>query len=472
MSTIERLAKLNDSWTQYFAKNPSENAYSKLSNVSLVNVEGQFIFAKTPERSFLETITDTAPIESCFKTQLRKVRLLLSDVDPTTLNEEKAKAVKELSERINRLGRHIFVSKQGTICAHIRRWLFGIQENILDYQIEHQEAIGAPTQIQQGLPNKNSVSCWLNASLMYLTCTSLYDPLLSTQQSRPSQEVLRKSLHAIVSALRAKNHTYIIESLYNELLRSLKNSKFSDLLEGEQDASEFLLRLQNHFALRKEAEQIKQTTIYTSDDAGIYKKTKDLVPSSRLMIRPPQTGETIDIQALLDEQSQKNGITHYEIADQDPSLRDTDFNDEKAPKNFYCQDVCVQLPDSLEVYIERGHFNKEVQDATVPRQSLVAPNGYIELNEYRLISQNLHGKERIVGKEVKTRCKYQIVAAIEHKGDYASFGHYVTLARAPDGKTITCYDDQTLHTTQDESVWQNAYLLQLKIVERNDVAAM
>ena len=183
------------------------------------------------------------------------------------------------------------------------------------------------------------------------------------------------------------------------------------------------------------------------------------------MIRPQDSAGDIDIQACLDKKTNQDGVRRY--LQQDMSLHESCID--TTTQDFICQEACLKLPDFLEVYIERGHFNKEVQDATIPEQKIVAPNGCIELIEYSPVLSDVQGESICTEVRPKTRCTYQIVAALEHKGSFAAFGHYTALARSPDTKTITRYSDRLCSTTDDESVWKNAYLLQLQIIKREDV---
>jgi hypothetical protein len=395
-----------------------------------------------------------------FAIQLTKVRALLSSLQNNPLSNEERERCERLEERINALGRHVFTKrKQHTYFCFAQPVLSFYQLRV--FSPTH--TLVKPDMIKRGLKNLNKKLCWLNASVKFLAANKEYDSMLMSQNADPQLEGIRKSLFRLVDDLRRNWHQYLIDSLQQELVDTLRASHFRNFLDRQEDADEFILQVDNHL-LPEKPHEINLIKIFTSFTDGIYKDgAMEDQRTNRLQIAP-NGDEVVDIEECFTREDVASNLTTYYIGD--------DYQADAPPLDFGVVNYVSHYPKSLEITQRRNivGYNPQEQNGIVSNSKLRINNGIVELTEYEPVYTHRGDNDILTGVRPSARCTFRAIAAIERRGGISSSGHFVTHTRARDG-TITTHDDHRISHNRPETVWQNAYYLMLRLVHRENLPA-
>ena len=233
-----------------------------------------------------------------------------------------------------------------------------------------------------------------------------------------------------------------MDALHDELIEALEKSDFRAFLQGQQDADEFIAQLSGNF-IAPERENIHLFTSFSTLGQDVEKKPVEH-ETPRLLIVPNED-EEIDIQKCYQEMGFLEGVSSY-LPQGDAKLC------------FGKHDIVTHFPEILEIKINRGiaHNNGPVCRSKIHFDE----PGKLILNEFAPETTSSRAK-------IKSICTYQVVAAIERRGKSTNSGHYVTHIRANDG-SISTHSDRKVIPGQDETVWENAYYLILKRINRHE----
>lgn len=456
-SNIE-LDTLNLSWFGCF-KDASMHSDNFLNQMTLVTVDKLPLFSARPPLGFYtffqEILNGQEPL---FSTNLKAVKALFIQSSGTGQLDE---SYRDLQERINTLGRHIFTQRKSCICSCMH------SDRIGDFEVRHfaPNALPAVALVERGLPNHNLNMCWLNAALMLLTMTNYYDPVLTDRLDDPILEALRSALCRLIQALRLNYNQLIVNDLHSEVVEQMKESGFCDLLQGQQDAAEFLLLLQHAFKYKRpDSEVIHSTTVYESFQENIFKPARKNEPTLRLMITANTANSEISISSCLTEKGYTEGISSYCVKEADGYKSIEDSTD---TKSFTHQELFTHLPNTLEVIINKQFLlQREGGFQALVQEQLLTDDTQIVLYEHS-ISDTDHSNNQI---QPKTRCVYKITTSIEQVGSTIERGHYIANARIND--TIVRYSDMEVKKNQNESLFRKSYLLLLECIERTELTAV
>ncbi len=445
------LHALNLSWFGCTGCTLPAGPVAALDQITLVTIDKKPFFSARPPTSFLAFFPglwkgyDPDFSKNVYEVQQRFAQL------PATYTPGEKEALQDLQRRINLLGRYIFVERATCVNSLLRT------ERLASFEVRYftPTTLPAPATVKTGLKNLNSTMCWLNATIIYLTATSYYDKFLTEPIENPVFEALRASFCRLIHALRLNENSVVVDDLHREVVEQMKESKFCDLLKDQQDASEFLVLLQQNFAHKRPQNELVQcVTLFESTDSTISKPLHMDQPSLRSVIVPPESGE-VDIAACMQEPGSVEGVTSY-VIEQDDTVLAVESGD---PRAFSTREVFVHLPDQLEVLIRKRHqiSLREGFSAVVCKQKLKL--GPIALFEHEMCGSHTT--------RPKTRCTYRIKASIEQRGETASSGHYVANIRTANG--ISSYSDSDVVHEQGESCFERSYLVLLECQERTAV---
>lgn len=447
-NSVSELLALRESFLQYPAPWLNVNA-------------GQPVFSERPQSTFTSFIKDLCSNESPeFSKHLQLVKERFNALPEEIDDAEKRQALIDLQTKITSLGRDIFVKRASCIYSIFK------PERLCDFEMRHFIPTSLPplSVIKRGLPNPTLTLCWLNTALMYLSTTEHYDILLTSADCDPQVEQLRQSLCRLITALRTNANQLVINDLHGELCDALKMEQFEQLLDGQQDANEFLIQLQNALQYKRPHDnRVHMIALYESKEHDIVRPAKQEEPALPLIIYPKDRGE-IDLSECLEAESIIEGISRYYRKEAGVFC---EVEDARAQKDFTVRYVCTHLPPIVEIYVKRGHqvVDRGEFRTDVPDQKIKI-DGPIVLTEYEPIETDLDGVKMVSGAKPKTLCSYEVIATIERMGKTTERGHYAANAITSDG--VMRYNDMSVEKAT-EAVFKDAYLLQLRCIAREPI---
>ncbi|PJD98148.1 MAG: hypothetical protein CK425_00200 [Parachlamydia sp.] len=337
-----------------------------------------------------------------------------------------------------------------------------------------------PDGIKIGIRNLAN-TCWLNASMKFMSSTDFWDPILVMPTTTPMQAKLQNTLKTYITRMRTENKGYIgkkdakiLEAEVNKLIRD------DPMIGGQMDAAEFFLCLQRVFQYpsaidlnpnNPHKDFYQSTVVYKSNDPGYFH---------------PPNADTAD--PLI-----KISVSYAEaLGDMplDPATllkkRDTrtfkeDEKNEAAPEiNYTTSDYPLNLPKTLHINFsrvvgvedERGR-QKFTEDGLMEQVRCNRPlaldrKGCFELIEYDRSNIGLNDSDNWVIRPTK-KCTYQLTGAILHGGSDKD-GHYTAIERTETGKFIHHNDRSVNEMDADEAINRcenNGVMLRFKRI--NDI---
>lgn len=396
-----------------------------------------------------------------FKLQMRKVQQLFSSLQEVPLSHTDKESLTSLEKHLNTLGSYVFMQRQASMLS------FNRSEKLKEFQVRYTTptVLSPPVKISRYLPNYSRKICWLNAAINYLASTTLYDKNICRPIADPELEALRQKIFFLVEALRKNEEQQIVNALQEELIEQLKNGRFSDLLDGQQDPNDFLVLLRNHFICPlPAAEELQTATVYSNPETTVLKAGIEKPGSTRLQISSTNK-ENIDIQAQFSEE-QVTGNTKEYLINVDGTWKNTEHNDDELYFGF--KEVITRLPNQIEIWLTRGIANQANSTHVSQQEINVGPDGTLVLVEYEAKYQVIDDQVILTSARPKASCTYKVVAAIERLGEKTQRGHFIAYTRSAD-MTITKHDDSTLSQDIPENVWRKASLLQLECITRTAI---
>lgn len=456
MNTIDRLLTHWDNAAQLAGfSNSSIITPTLVQNLHFVSRNGELQFEVKPQRTLFERLIRFIFGESeeeSFSAQTTKIKQIFASIHTTLTEDEKARCTR-LEDRINALGRYVFAHRAE------KTLFFCAGPTLSDYQIRHfskTTQLLAPDSIKRGLYNPSSKLCWLNSSVKFLAASSVYDEMLTTPVEDHSLEELRKALYRTVEALRKNWDQHLVNALHSELIQKLRTTAFRSFINGQQDADEFIIQLNNHFPSHNR-EQIVFTKLYRSFSDNAW-KPGTCHTIDKLQITPTSE-ESFDIEKAYTTESHLENVREYFVGDL-PNLA-------SEPLDFMGHDAVTAFPRQLEIMLKRSvGFDFYENNGHVSAAKInLDEQGKITVLENEPVYRQIGEERFLVDVKPKNLCVFRAVAAIERSGGQSSSGHYIAHTRAKDG-TITTHNDSKVTTNKTEAVWANAYYLTLELIDR------
>lgn len=335
------------------------------------------------------------------------------------------------------------------------------------------ELVAPPREgIRLGLANNhNDVICWANSSLKFISCTIMYDTML-TQVPPKGMERLQGLLREIVVSLRKNekiSYTFLI-AYARELVEKVRDKRIRDKWIGrpedlpkigrQQDAPELfmdLLKLLEWYpidAKGAEVESINKRNVFPQT-ATLYHPQTPLGPGQ---VKNPtignyQTHLTLTLKADTPDDiplDLAQLIANVETKEVRPDLSSGEDNAKQTNLPFLTTTCLINLPDTIMVYLNRGVSKGGVKDGRkVDAKILLDSNHRIALKRYETQFTTI-GEKQIPTNLVERETQfYQIGAAIEHMGSLGG-GHYNCYERAKNG-ALLLHDDAWVGIYQDEA---------------------
>lgn len=324
--------------------------------------------------------------------------------------------------------------------------------------------------IKVGLPNTGN-TCWLNALLVFISCTPFYDKMMSDPPPK-GREKLQETLRNIVNDLR--RGIFISNKTYYQFLKEVKEQILilvpeRDIRLGDTaDAPELFRKLIEALNWAPLRERLNPKEIQELIESGLYAQ-KGKIYRSKIQgvekygfIGNSEPHIEIDLnkyRGTKDEIDLENGTEEREIRpDAAPKMLGT------GNQKFEFQEVYTHLPTTLMLFLKRtsSESNSYIQCLKI-LNPLKLHKGHIIITEYAPIMDDLG---RIIDMKPAYRCRYRIGASITHNGGPGG-GHFICEERTATGTLY--HDDRTVSELNDPNMGVNGYLVRLDLVDKTKI---
>jgi hypothetical protein len=403
---------------------------------------------------FLERLFLGEPLQQNLVQQICKVRKLFLHLTWQDISAADKDKLLHLESCINSIGRQVFAKKERAFWSLFEPYSFA------DFQVGFRklpDPLPPPCATRRALRNVTGSLCWLNSLVKYICASPLYDYMLKEPAEDEEKEELRVHLHRLVTALRLGWQQPVVNTLQEVLLSYMKSApSFLQFFTGQQDATEFIRLLQKPEQAPTNS-QIATATLFTSKAKNIMKPGIERPGSLFLNVLANQE-TSIDLQVGFSKEETVVNVREYLIKKnglwQDSSEEDT-------PQPFIKHDVCIHLPEYLEVWFTRG-VALENHQISISKQCIeMDGQGQLCLIESFPCYEMVNGQAMLRDAEIKTICTYKAVAAIQRLGADQNRGHFVAHLRENDG-SISTHSDNRIQSKSPESIWKTTSLLTLK----------
>lgn len=300
-----------------------------------------------------------------------------------------------------------------------------------------------PQGIQVGLRNFERKTCWANSILKFISCTTMYDDMLtSAVQEVTLQALLREIIVRLRTGVQVPDS--YLQAFLNEVYRLVPT-----LIKGQQnDAPEFLITL---------TRILQWHPLIAQGESLVQMNREGRFPRVVKNYRDPYHAPMVE-----------NATSHVDIYAQEileqlnlPQIhRDEDYIDVAGERRL-AWNCFINLPSCFMVYIHRGiNRNGMLLKSNLPIQ--MTPAHQILFSNYQLEMGGVEGRLAPTGCKFMGQFNYRIAAAIEHIGDTLDKGHYVCYERAVDGSLIRHSDLDVSRNLTEEEFGVRGYFLRLE----------